>query len=291
MNKRNNIYLSIIFIFILVTYLGAIDLSLPDQVEDKWLLQKPVRIFKGDQLFSHINGGAELFLEYGFYDLAVYKYVNEDISIEIELYRMETATSALGIYLSKTGQQLPLKELSVRNSANQYQIVFTTGQYFVMINNFSGQTKQLRMMIELSQSIIQQVHVSDADNIFSYLPRKNMIEDSQVIFRGPFGLQSIYTFGKGDILLLKGKIFGVGARYDTETDHQISKLFIPYPNASMAKEAYENLISNLDPYLELLEKNSDYFIFKDYKQKYGKVIITESLIKIDIHLNSINYHK
>jgi hypothetical protein len=287
MNQLKYAYIKIILLSGLFAQLIATDLRVPDQLDENWIVQKPVRKFVAEQLFSHINGGAELFLEYGFKKLIVYRYTYENISLELEIYEMENANAALGTYLSKTGQETPQEELSVRNTANQYQLVFTCGMYFVMVNNFSGNKQLVPLMTQLSKIIIHQIKIAENEKLFSYLSEKNIIENSQTIFRGPYGLQSVYTFGKGDVLLLKGKIFGVAANYSTDSTDYITKLVIPYPSFVLAEEAYNHLILNLDPYHKIIEKDENQFIFKDYNKKYGKVIIDDSLIRITVHLDSI----
>jgi len=242
--------------------------------------------FTRADLFAHINGGAELFLEYGFEDLTVCKYSDESNSLNLEVYKMENVHAALGIYLSKTGKESPLIEISARNSVNPYQIILTSGRFFIMVNNFSGQVQLQSLMISLSQTLIAQIDKSDSTDLFSYLPNENLVEGSQSIFRGPFGLQSIYIFGKGDVLLLEGKNFGVSANYKSEDKKNISQLVIPYPDSAMAKEAYNNLVLNLDPNLEIVNRSEDQFVFYDYNNEYGLVKIDKYLLRIKIHLPS-----
>jgi hypothetical protein len=262
------------------------DLVLPDRINEKWVVLEPTRVFAGGELFSHINGGAELFLEFGFNDLTVCKYSKDKYSLDLEVYKMETTLAALGIYLIKKGKEAPLEEISARNTANPYQIILTSGQYFIQINNFSGNKQLLSLMITLSQILLNQIDKPETKDLFTYLPKKNIIDGSQVLFCGPFGLQSIYTFGKGDILLLGGKIFGVSANYTSESNKHISQMVIPYFDKNSAKQAYNNLVSNLDSYHEIIDNHDNYFVFKDFNQEYGLVRIDNNLLKIKIHLHS-----
>ena len=54
----------------------------------------------------------------------------------------------------------------------------------------------------------------------------------------------------------------------------------------MAIKAYNNLILNLDPYLEIVNRYKDHFVFLDYNNEYGLVKIDKNLLKIKIHLPS-----
>jgi len=262
------------------------NLDLPDRINDEWFLLDPKRVFSDGELIKHINGGAEIFLEFGFKDLTFCKYSNNNYILELEVYRMENTLAARGIYLMKTRQEFPVKGISARNTANPYQIVLTSGQFFIQVNNFSGNKQLLPVMIRLSQILVDQISEPETEDPFNYLPKKNVIEGSQFIFRGPYGLQSIYTFGKGDILLLGAKIFGVCADYSSKTSKNISQLVVPYPDNNMANQAYQNLILNLNPNFEIVDRFENYFIFKDYNQEFGVVIIDNNLLKIQIHLSS-----
>jgi len=276
---------SVIFILICqIVPLISGDLVLPDRINKEWVVLEPTKIFAGGELFNHINGGAELFLEFGFEDLTICKYSNDNYSFDLEVYKMETTLAALGIYLIKKGKESPLEEISARNTANPYQIILTSGQYFIQINNFSGNKQLLPLMVNLSQILVQQIDNSEKQDLFAYLPQKNIIDGSRVIFRGPFGLQSIYTFGKGDILLLEGKIFGVSANYTSEGKKNISQMVIPYPDENSAMQAYNNLISNLDSYHEIIDRDENHFVFKDFNKEYGLVRIDNNMLKIQIHL-------
>jgi len=277
----------IFFIICQIVPLICGDLIIPDRLNDEWIAQKPNKIFVGGDLFNHINGGAELFLEFGFEDLTVCKYNNGSYSLDLEVYKMQNPLAALGIYLSKTGKETPLKGISARNTANPYQIVLTSGQFFILINNFSGQVQFQSLLVRLSQALVSQIgNAGSSPELLSYLPIENQVEESQTIFRGPFGLQSIYTFGKGDVLLLAGKNFGISANYKSENKKTISLIIIPYPDDETANKAFNNLILNLDSYLEIIDRSGDHFVFKDYKNEFGLVRIDKNILKIKIHLQT-----
>ena len=145
------------------------ELVLPDRINEEWILREPTRVFTGADLFAHINGGAELFLEFGFENLTVCKYSNDNNLLELEVYKMDNHLAALGIYLSKTGRETPLKEISARNTANPFQIVITSGQFFIMVNNFSGQVQRQSLMINLAQILVSQIDGPDSTDLFFYL--------------------------------------------------------------------------------------------------------------------------
>jgi hypothetical protein len=61
-----------------------------------WSAEGESEIYVGDDLFVYINGGAEIYHEYGFVQVAVQRYRRGDDTVTVEIYTM--AGDALGIY-------------------------------------------------------------------------------------------------------------------------------------------------------------------------------------------------
>ena len=62
--------------------------------------------YKDDDLFTYINGGADIYLEYGFHRVVYNEYQdNNDHSINVEIYEMKNSASAFGIYSFKIGNK------------------------------------------------------------------------------------------------------------------------------------------------------------------------------------------
>ncbi len=94
--------------------------------------------FPGSRFFDHIDGGAELFLEFGFKQLCLQRYRKGEDELELEIYEMESPEAALGLYLMKCGRETPVKGLDARNSSEPAQLTILQGRCFIHINNFSG---------------------------------------------------------------------------------------------------------------------------------------------------------
>lgn len=56
------------------------------------------RDFEGTALYGFMNGGSDLFLEYGFQDLNIREVKYQGTSYTIEIYTMDTPKNAFGIY-------------------------------------------------------------------------------------------------------------------------------------------------------------------------------------------------
>ena len=78
----------------------GISTHLPTSGELKpWKSFGPREIYKGEALYLWIDGGASIYMEYGFEQAVTERYLGPDSQlITLELYEMEDPTSAYGIY-------------------------------------------------------------------------------------------------------------------------------------------------------------------------------------------------
>jgi hypothetical protein len=250
-----------------------------------WQHKGQVREFTSSGLYGHINGGSELFLEMGFTKLRLQKYVNAaGDEIALEAYRMDGAESALGIYLMNCGKETTIKDIPARNSCDDYQYMMLKGAYFLKVNNFNGKSSLRPAMTELANETLKQVAQTEASDLFSLLPGKNRVKGSELLIRGMYSLQSIYTLGEGDMLLLRNKIFGVTARYADGANSTYTVIIVRYPGHSYALEALAHIKTNLDSYIRVLEERSKGLTFKDYRGKFGIVSLRENTLHIYVNL-------
>lgn len=240
--------------------------------------------YTSKNLYDRINGGAELFMEFGFERLLIQHYLKDSTEISAEVYQMECPAAALGIYLTKCGNETPVASIPTRNTGNRFQFTLLKGNCFIFINNFSGDNDFIPTMTTLAQQVLERIPEQPPVALFQNLPQQNLIEGSERLIRGPYALQPIFTFGSGDILQLSRKVFALVADYLTDDEKKYTFLFIPYPDKNAAVAAYQNLIQNLDPYLTIKNQSTNGFLFQDYQNKYGRVNLKENVIEIKINL-------
>ncbi|MBN2012572.1 hypothetical protein JW960_24805 [candidate division KSB1 bacterium] len=279
-------WLMIVFGMLMVSFSGtarAIELP-PDNFVDAWTRSGTAERFAAENLYGRIDGGAELFLEFGFESLTCQQYMHGGAEIGVEVYAMSEPDAALGIYLAKCGAEKPLPEIDVRNTGSAYQIMLVADVYVIFINNFTGDENLLPVMTACACQLIETIQPKSHVSILETLPTDHKIPGREFLFRGPFALQPIHTFGEGDIFLLQRQIFGVGARYQEANGTTYTLLQIDYKTPDAADLAFRNVYTHLDSYLTPLDKTSSQLIFQDYKQKYGIIERSENRLRITIHL-------
>ncbi|MGE5344063.1 MAG: DUF6599 family protein [Candidatus Omnitrophota bacterium] len=260
-----------------------------------WQKNGDVKTFPGNGLYGHIDGGAELFLEYGFQLLRVQQYRNGTEEISVEVYRMNNPEAALGIYLIKSGPEKPVPGVTSRNTGDPYQIAILKGDCFVTVNNFNGTASLQPVMVALANKTLENIFDAKAEDLFALLPRENRVAGSELIIRGMYSLQSVYTLGEGDILSLKDKIFGVSAQYKGKNNTTYSRIMVRYPDTEYAQKAFSYLKANFDSYIKVLEtkdnkdnkdNEDNVLLFNDYKGKFGKVLLKGNTLEILFNLDS-----
>jgi Family of unknown function (DUF6599) len=257
---------------------------LPERLISGWAKAGPPSAFRGEDLFNYIDGGAEIFLEFGFDRLLVQDYKKGNSEVVLELFEMESPEAALGIYLMKCGVETPVEGVPARNSGDKTQFTILKGRAFIHINNLDGRESLLPVMLELSRSLLDSIPEGDQVSLLGELSPEARIPGSERLIRGPYALQSIFTLGEGDILELGGKIFAVSADYRDQKGEPSTRILVSYPDEARAAAAFENLAARLDPYLKILEERGQNLVFEDYKQKFGTIARAGSRLEIRVNL-------
>jgi len=251
--------------------------------------------FEPHGLYGYINGGAELFLEFGFTSLDVRNYrvttAAEDGAnprqIDVETYRMADPPAAQGIYLAKCGDENPAVDVVARNTGNPYQITAVAGSLFLQVNNFSGDAACLPAMTALANAALAAENETPPLAIWRHLPSAGRVAGSEFLFRGRFGLEPVFTFGPGDVLQIEGQALGAGASYDNGDGSFCRRLTVEYPDAVAARRALVHLQDNLDAYLEVIDRNAAGLIFKDYAGQYGIVRHVDRRLDMAVRLTDV----
>ena len=261
------------------------DIALLDGLESVRGLKKTgsLRSFTASNLYGHINGGAELFLEFGFEELSVQHYATNGGTITLEVYRMSDELAAMGIFLMKRGIPTPDSSLSLNHTLNEYQILFQKNQYLVMITR-ERKDIPTRALIEMTKSIASKIPEGTLQDHFISLPKDKMIPHSTRIFRGPLALESIYTFSEKNIFGLGENAYAVSAEYESSADAPVRKIVICYPDENAAVSSFAFIENQIDEGISIARNADGSFLFVDRQKNTGVIRRMKSSIHIDLIL-------
>ncbi len=257
----------------------------PPPPPEGWVYAAPPRRFVGADLFNHIDGAAEVFLELGFRRVLVQGYDRDGTALDLQIYEMESPTAARAMFLRLRGKGAAAPGVKGRNVGNRYQIIAQQGRFFVQVNNPAGDESDTPAMVELADRTLQSLPAGEEVSVLGVLPEEGKVPASEAIVRGPYTLQSICTLGEGDILLMNGQVFGVAADYETKADGRFTRLIVPYSDADAARAAFANLVGHLDPELRPVRQDARSIVFQDYRNQFGDTVLLENTIEIRVGMS------
>ena len=254
-----------------------------DGFSGNWKKNGPMKVFTSEDLYGHINGGAEAFLELGFEQLTVQKYRDGANELAVEIYRMTDPTAARGIYLARCGSETPDQALRERHTASRQQILLQRQRYYIVLYNTAGGAANAPMLVKAAQSIAPKLPADTPVPVLDVLPTAGLVPGSARVIRGPVSLQALYTLGDGDILQLGGKITGVGGDYK-DARGSTTLIIVDYPTPAAVGAAFKHLTANLDTYLKPTASTGGFLVFQDYEKKFGVVTVAGRRLQVRLHL-------
>jgi hypothetical protein len=176
----------------------------------EWKEDGSPREYKGEDLFSYINGGAEIYHEYGFAQVIVQDFKRKNgKSIALEIFEMESSEAAYGIYSFKTATQGEGLALGDKAQLADYYLNFWKGNFVVTLTGFDEDEETVKGLQKIARAVATKIRSRGREPAFvSLLPEKDLIGQSIKYFKGNLGLYNSYLFFTRDVFRLKEGIKG-----------------------------------------------------------------------------------
>ena len=180
----------------------------------KWHPVDTARIYEGNDLFLFIDGGADVFLEYGFRRVVAVEYQNnQEKSVNLEIYEMDDAQAAYGIYSIRTSERATEVRLGQEGRSQRDYIMFWKGKYYVSVAGLDS-TSQCREGMEVLARAVDRNIIDQGEKplVLKYLPREGLLGERYI--RGFLGLSLVYAFHVRDAFRMKDAAVGI---YEDQT--------------------------------------------------------------------------
>jgi len=180
-----------------------------------WSVDDKPRVFKGEDLYHHINGGAEIYHEYGFKQILVQDYVNENEQlIAVEIFEMNNDNSAYGMYSFKKGREGETMPVGNEGFLESYYMNFWKGKYLFTLTGFDESEETMNGLRILAGAIDNNINeTGHVPEIVKILPESGLVRTSIKYFLGGLSLFNNYRFFPDDVF---GFQEGVKADYKNE---------------------------------------------------------------------------
>ena len=146
---------------------------------------KNERVFTGTALYGFMNGGADLYYEYGFKELVSREIAYRGEEFTVDVYTMDTPLDAFGVYSIHVFKCLRADSLGRFDCLSKYQLQAVDGNAYVSIVFQSGSAAARKAADELYQ-----IYVADG--------KKGVNIPGQLTF--------MTQSGSGTVKYMKGKI-------------------------------------------------------------------------------------
>ncbi len=165
-----------------------------------WTAPEPARVAVGDELFDLIDGGAELYHEYGFKRAASWQLETASrSSIQVEVYEMNDAPAAYGVFsLMQTGKftRGSLGQGSLRFG---YYTAFWSGPYYASVTGARADAATQAEVDRLAAALAALLPRDEAQpDWFARLPAAELQE--RKYFRGRIALSNISAGPAADLV-------------------------------------------------------------------------------------------
>ena len=219
--------------------------ALPAEI-DGWKLADDPAAYDKTTLYEYIDGGAELFIAYGFKTLYSFRYTSvEDEEIVIDVFDMGNSYDAYGVFSHR--READDKNIGQGSEYSSGLLTFWKDRYYVSILAYPETGNKARIVKELGSSLADVISgTGDLPPILLLLPEEHIVPESIHYFHHPVLLNSRYFVSNDNILNIGDDTPSVMAKYRMDGCH-IFMLLVRYPDERKAQNAHRSSLRNFFP--------------------------------------------
>jgi len=170
-------YVTRIILIFLILNIGLKAADFP-KIEG-WKKTSDVLQFHPGNLWEHINGAADQFLDYGFEELLTTELSSKTILVSVEIYNMGLPLNAFGIYLTERPEESnPVRIGTEAIISLPAQCLLFKDRYYVKVHLFEGELTE-----DIGQNLLKAIAnslpgINDWPKELKLLPETGQIERS-----------------------------------------------------------------------------------------------------------------
>ncbi len=218
---------------------------LPDSVEG-WQPASKDMIHTRQNLYEYIDGGAELFLSYGFNRVISRTYSREgQPEITVDLFDMESSANAFGVF--SMGREVVDTTFGQGSQYSTGLLLFWRASYYVSILASPETEESKEAVFEAARYIDRSIgRDGPLPGILELLPEDGLVEESVRYFHHHIWLNSHCFISHENILRIDEDVEAVLARYE-RAGKQCYLLLARYPDSGEARVELESFVEHYLP--------------------------------------------
>jgi hypothetical protein len=263
---------------------------LPEKLDGWQILQKD-QYYSPDNLYEYIDGGAELYLSYGFQKVFSRIYNKPDQpEIIVDIFDMKNSYNAFGVFAFSRE-----KEDSSFGQGSQYVpglLLFWKDRYYISIL-FSPETEESKeAAFIIARHIESSIHKNGPlPEILKLLPEDSLLTESIRYFRHYTWINSYRFISNENILNINDSTEAVMAKYDYDNNKPLL-LLIQYPDKSECNTARDAFIEGYFEELAgnpIVKKEGEWVGYTIYGNVLAIVFNGKNKKEVDTLLNKVRH--
>ena len=232
-----------------------------------WDREGDAQEFAGEDLYTYIDGGAEIYHEYGFRRVAVQDYKDAGgRSVSLEIFEMDSPEAAYGIYSFKRSGKGKSVPLGAGGDLEDYYLNFWEGRYLATLTGFDESPGTIAGLQALAAAV--DACVADPAGppaLVAELAPAGLRPGSVKYVKGLLGLNNLYPFSTARGLTFRSAVKG---DYEDGT----AAILLDYGREDVRAQAWDELRAGLEASARFkrIEAGGDGTpVFQDPKGRYA----------------------
>lgn len=235
--KKIFVFISVFFSIQLLAQKEILQELLPSINELKGFeLKTEPEYYQGDDLFYLINGGADIYLEYGFKDVISGSYENETgVSFKAEIYQMLNDSAAYGIFSFNRNDKTIYHDIGDESIRQDDFLIFIKGRFYVVFTTQSNREEQIVNL--LAKARLTEAHIKGSGNVPVLVSEYESLAPNAIYLRGNLALSNIYLFDFTDIFQFSDGLY--------IKDAIVSTFLFNYPSPEVSEKTFQKVKTRL----------------------------------------------
>jgi hypothetical protein len=246
-----------------------------------WAMDGECQEYEGEDLFTYIDGGAEIYQEYGFRRVIVQDYENDaGKSISLEIFEMAAPAAAYGMFSFKRSGQGRSLDLGGGGELEDYYLNFWKGRFLATLTGFDETAGTVEGLLALAKVVDAKVQEGGrAPELVAHLPPEGLGAGSVKYLKGLLGLNNVYPFYTARGLAFQEAVRGIYEGGET-------LILLGYATAEARHEAWAELLPALESsgrFERPANALAKAVVFRDGKGKFVAFAEVGPRIAVGIH--------
>lgn len=174
--------------------------------------------YEGTTLYDFLNGGAELYFDYGIVLVASTEYrTSGGEAIEVSVYDMQSPAGAFGIYSNIRYAGADFVSVGNEGMLSASSLDFWKGRYYCRLLTFDMGGDTQTVMLELGAALAANIAQGGSPPaVVGLLPEAGKIARSEKYFTGPLALNNLRYVSAENVFNLGENTHGAAAQYESD---------------------------------------------------------------------------